>query len=117
MALFSKGIMLTETNCIYSNNERRHLQKCCQKGDILGSYFYGYILTQAVGPRLATNIGYKRVWTIAMTLAALLTLATPTLAFTSYEWLFAGRIVLGKVNIDLIVITVMEICGEPCEIQ
>ena len=74
-------------------------------------------MTQAVGPRLATNIGYKRVWTIAMTLAALLTLATPTLAFTSYEWLFAGRIVLGKVNMDLIVITVMEICGELCEIQ
>ena len=66
-----------------------------KKGDVLGSYFYGYILTQAVGPRLATRIGYKRVWTVAMSMASIITLATPSLAWASYEWLFAGRILLG----------------------
>ena len=78
---------------------KRYLLINTSKGNILGSYFYGYILTQAVGPRLASKIGYKRVWVIAMTLAALVTLITPQLAFASYEWLMVGRIFVGKVFI------------------
>lgn len=65
------------------------------QGDLLASYYYGYICTQAVGPWLATRIGYKKVWTITMILASILTLLTPLLAWTGYAWLFAGRVMVG----------------------
>ncbi len=65
------------------------------QGSILASYYYGYIWTQAVGPWLATRIGYKKVWTIAMFFASIMTLLTPSLAWFGYYWLFAGRIILG----------------------
>ena len=43
------------------------------QGGLLASYYYGYIWTQAVGPQLATKVGYKRVWLYAMLFASLLT--------------------------------------------
>ena len=39
------------------------------QGDLLASYYYGYIFTQAIGPILATRVGYKRVWGFAMILS------------------------------------------------
>lgn len=65
------------------------------QGDLLASYYYGYICTQAVGPQLAVKIGYKRVWGFAMLLSGVLTVITPTLAWTGYIWLFSVRIFIG----------------------
>ena len=48
-----------------------------------------------MGPVLATNFGYKKVWLFSMVLASILTLASPFLAWTGYWYLFFGRIFLG----------------------
>ena len=66
------------------------------RGDLLASYYYGYIWTQVAGPWFATKIGYKRVWTSTMILASVLTLLTPQVAWTGgYQWLVAARILIG----------------------
>ena len=48
-----------------------------QQGDLLASYYYGYIWTQAAGPMLASSWGYKKVWLWTMLLASILTILTP----------------------------------------
>ena len=65
------------------------------QGDLLASYYYGYIWSQAAGPVLAKSLGYKRVWLFTMLFASLLTILSPTLAYKGYAWLFAGRILIG----------------------
>ena len=66
-----------------------------QQGDLLASYYYGYIWTQAVGPILASRLGYKKVWLWAMFLASILTILTPQMAAAGYPWLLSGRIFVG----------------------
>ena len=76
---------------------KRHItdQQIYIPGDVLASYYYGYIFSQAIGPWLATRIGYKKVWLASMIFAALLTLCTPSLALTGYAWLLSCRIIIG----------------------
>lgn len=47
------------------------------QGLVLGSFFYGYVLTQVPGGRLADRFGAKRLLGAGILLAALLTLLTP----------------------------------------
>ena len=66
-----------------------------QQGDLLASYYYGYIWTQAAGPMLASSWGYKKVWLWTMLLASILTILTPQLAYAGYGWLLASRVLIG----------------------
>jgi hypothetical protein len=50
------------------------------KGDLLGSYYYGYIITQIAGAYLASKIGFKLTWGIASIGSSILTLLIPTVA-------------------------------------
>jgi len=50
------------------------------KGDLLGSYYYGYILTQIVGAYLSSRIGFKITWGVAMLVSSILTLLIPITA-------------------------------------
>ena len=50
------------------------------KGDLLGSYYYGYIITQIAGAYLSSKIGFKLTWGIASLGSSILTLLIPVVA-------------------------------------
>ncbi|KAK3088523.1 hypothetical protein FSP39_020151 [Pinctada imbricata] len=52
------------------------------QGIILGSFFYGYIVTQVPGGRLAEKIGGKILYGLGVLVTAILTLATPVVVRT-----------------------------------
>ncbi|XP_065191709.1 sialin-like [Sycon ciliatum] len=65
------------------------------QGIILGSFFYGYILTQVPGGWLAGRIGGKKVFGFGVMITTVLTLLTPVAARAGVWWLVAVRIVEG----------------------
>lgn len=62
-----------------------------QRGQVLGSFFYGYILTQIPGGLLAEKIGGRWVFGIGIVMTAVLTLLTPLAASVSVWLLVAVR--------------------------
>jgi MFS transporter, ACS family, solute carrier family 17 (sodium-dependent inorganic phosphate cotransporter), other len=66
-----------------------------QQNFILGSFFWGYILTELPGGRLAELIGGHRVFGHSMLWASLLTLLTPAAAMLDYTALIILRVLLG----------------------
>uniref|UniRef100_A0A1I8Q9J5 Sialin n=2 Tax=Stomoxys calcitrans TaxID=35570 RepID=A0A1I8Q9J5_STOCA len=66
-----------------------------QKGLILSSFFYGYILTQFIGGFVGAKIGGNIVFGIGIGATAILTLFTPLAAKHSLEMLLAVRIIEG----------------------
>lgn len=66
-----------------------------QQNFVLGSFFWGYILTELPGGRLAELIGGRRVFGHSMLWASLLTFITPFAAKFSYVFLIIVRVVLG----------------------
>lgn len=66
-----------------------------QQNFILGSFFWGYILTELPGGRLAELIGGRRVFGHSMLWASVLTLLTPAAALLHYRALVVLRALLG----------------------
>lgn len=66
-----------------------------QQNFVLGSFFWGYILTELPGGRLAELIGGRRVFGHSMLWASLLTFITPFSAKFSYVALIVVRVLLG----------------------
>ncbi|CAG9788541.1 unnamed protein product [Diatraea saccharalis] len=66
-----------------------------QKNHLLGSFFWGYVLTELPGGRLAEIIGARRVFGYSTLLASFLTLFTPAAASLGFGWAVAVRVVLG----------------------
>ncbi|XP_058974381.1 sialin-like [Musca domestica] len=66
-----------------------------QQNFVLGCFFWGYILTELPGGRLAELIGGRRVFGHSMLWASLLTLITPLAAHLNYVLLIIVRVVLG----------------------
>lgn len=62
---------------------------------ILGSFFYGYIITQVPGGFLAGRFGGKRIFAWFMFLCVVATLLTPVAARLHYGFLIALRILAG----------------------
>ncbi|KAH3787125.1 hypothetical protein DPMN_165246 [Dreissena polymorpha] len=65
------------------------------QGFILGSFFWGYLLTQIPGGWLATKIGGKRIFGYSMLLATIATFLTPVGAQTHYVFLIVLRVIVG----------------------
>ncbi|KRX83044.1 Sialin, partial [Trichinella nativa] len=65
------------------------------QGNILGSFFYGYILTQIPGGLLATKFGGKWVFGLGTFLTAVFTLLTPVAAESGPTMLIIVRILMG----------------------
>ncbi|KAL7669827.1 hypothetical protein ACOME3_004776 [Neoechinorhynchus agilis] len=65
------------------------------QGNILASYFYGYLLTQAIGGVLAYKLGPQRVLIISVAGSSLCTLLTPLSAKMSPVVMFIVRFILG----------------------
>lgn len=66
-----------------------------QTNFVLGCFFWGYVLTELPGGRLAELIGGRRVFGHSMLWASLLTLITPLAAHLSYIMLIVVRVALG----------------------
>ena len=65
------------------------------QGLILGSFFYGYIVTQIPGGWLATKYGGKRVFLVGISATAILTVLTPVLTKAGTGYLITTRILEG----------------------
>ena len=65
------------------------------QGQVLGAFFYGYVVTQYPGGRLAEVYGGKWVMGIGILITSLFTLLTPIAAHTSIYLLYAVRIIEG----------------------
>ncbi|XP_065208516.1 sialin-like [Planococcus citri] len=66
-----------------------------QRGNILGSFFYGYVLTQLAGGWLGTKIGGAKVFGTGVFVTALLSLITPFMANLGIGVLIAVRVIEG----------------------
>ncbi|CAH2242519.1 jg3834 [Pararge aegeria aegeria] len=66
-----------------------------QKNLLLGCFFWGYVLTELPGGRLAEIIGARRVFGYSTLLASILTLLSPWAAAAGFGWIVALRVVLG----------------------
>lgn len=66
-----------------------------QKNDILGSFFWGYVLTEILGGRLAEIVGAKRIFGGGMLIASILTILTPAACYIDFYCVLILRAVLG----------------------
>ncbi|KPJ12869.1 Sialin [Papilio machaon] len=66
-----------------------------QKNHLLGCFFWGYVLTELPGGRLAEIIGARRVFGYSTLLASVLTLLSPAAAAAGFGWIVALRVALG----------------------
>ncbi|KZS16615.1 Uncharacterized protein APZ42_017209 [Daphnia magna] len=59
------------------------------------SFFWGYIITQLIGGRIAERFGTRYMFAVAQMTAGLVTICLPVLARAGTEYFVAGRILLG----------------------
>lgn len=62
---------------------------------VLGSFFYGYVLTQIPGGRLAEIFGSKRIYGLGVLITSVFTLLTPIAARTNFYFFIIVRILEG----------------------
>lgn len=67
-----------------------HLKFC-----LLGSFFWGYVLTELPGGRLAELVGGHRVFGHSMFWASVITLITPVTAHMGFKAMVILRVLLG----------------------
>ena len=79
------------------------------QGWILGSFFYGYILTQVPGGYLARKYGAKWLLGLGILGTVIFTLLTPVAADLGPGYLIAVRVLegIGEVNTDIAVKNVL----------
>lgn len=65
------------------------------QGIVLGSFFYGYVLTQIPGGRLAEIYGGKRIYGFGVLITAIFTILTPYAASSSMTALIIVRVIEG----------------------
>lgn len=68
------------------------------QGLLLGSYFYGYIVTNIAGGRAAERLGGRKVFGLGVVLSAVLTLLSPVSATTSTALFVAVRMLVGAAS-------------------
>ncbi|XP_041979313.1 sialin [Aricia agestis] len=66
-----------------------------QQSIILGSFFYGYVLTQVPGGRIAEKFGGKLVYGVGVLLTAIFTILSPIAAFVDFKFFIVVRVLEG----------------------
>nr|CAH7752685.1 unnamed protein product [Callosobruchus chinensis] len=90
----SNSSSITNTTMATSSDTRFHWSES-QKNDILGSFFWGYVLTELPGGRMAEIVGARRIFGGGMLAASLLTILTPAACYTHFYVIVILRAVLG----------------------
>ncbi|CRK92382.1 CLUMA_CG005927, isoform A [Clunio marinus] len=85
----------TPTNTSTPTRDGEFLWDEYSQGIVLGSFFYGYVLTQIPGGRLAETLGGKLVYGVGVFITALFTLLTPIAARKNLPALVLVRIFEG----------------------
>lgn len=70
------------------------------QGLILASYFYGYVVAQVIGGRIADFLGAKRLFGGATLLSSILTCVTPFISELPAAYMVALRVILGLVHVS-----------------
>lgn len=70
-----------------------------QKGNMLSSFFYGYVTTQLAGGWLGSRFGGVRVLGASVFASSLLSLLAPTAAYVGYVSLLVTRVFTGVVQV------------------
>ena len=66
-----------------------------QVGIILGSFYFGYMITMILGGYLADKYGGKKVLGYGLLIWSLLTIITPFFAYSGLWWLILIRVLMG----------------------
>ncbi|XP_068633318.1 putative inorganic phosphate cotransporter [Battus philenor] len=66
-----------------------------QQSIILGSFFYGYVLTQVPGGRIAEIFGGKLVYGVGVLLTAIFTILSPIAAYVDFKFFIVVRVLEG----------------------
>lgn len=83
---------------IQVNTERKVVKfkwNTVEQNLILGSFFWGYVLTELPGGRLAELIGGHRVFGHSMLWSSVLTIFTPMASYIDYKAIVMVRALLG----------------------
>ena len=94
----------------------KHMNHCLLSfptGLILGSFFYGYILTQLPGGWLGARFGAKNLFGFGVLTTSVLTMLTPLAARHSVGTLIAVRILEGLGEVKEICLGVSEGSSTP----
>lgn len=83
------------TNSTIPRKEGEFVWDEATQGLVLGSFFYGYVLTQVPGGRLAEMFGGKLIYGFGVLITAIFTLLTPIAAYYSLPALVLVRILEG----------------------
>lgn len=70
---------------------------------VTGSFFWGYIVTQLTGGRLAERIGTKYMFASLQITVGIVTVCLPALAKVGVEFFIMGRIMLGLAQVGIII--------------
>lgn len=81
---------------------------------VLGSFFWGYLASQIPAGWLATRIGGKWLFGVAMLVAALLTIITPVVAENTFVGLMVVRILLGAASVSELRVLLEWACACAC---
>jgi ACS family sodium-dependent inorganic phosphate cotransporter-like MFS transporter 5 len=71
------------------------------QGHVLGSFFYGYLISQIPGGILAERYGGKWVYGGSLLLATIATLLTPVAAALSFRFLIFLRVIVGVGSVSV----------------
>uniref|UniRef100_A0A0A1WNA6 Sialin n=1 Tax=Zeugodacus cucurbitae TaxID=28588 RepID=A0A0A1WNA6_ZEUCU len=85
----------TPTNTTTPSKEGDFLWDEATQGLVLGSFFYGYVLTQVPGGRLAELMGGKLIYGYGVLITAIFTLLTPIAAYWNLPMLVLVRVLEG----------------------
>ena len=69
-----------------------------EQGFLLGSFYYGYVISQIPGGYVAEKFGAKWVFGLGVLLPGVLTLLTPMAAYHSLTTIVAVRVVEGLIS-------------------
>ncbi|XP_066259673.1 sialin [Euwallacea similis] len=86
----------TITNLSKSRIDETHFNWTSRESNaILGSFFWGYVLTELPGGRMAEIVGARKIFGGGMLMASILTILTPFAAYLNYYVLLILRAALG----------------------
>ena len=69
------------------------------QGVLLSSYFYGYLVTQLIGGRLAEVFSAKWTYFVSIAVTAAFTLLTPLAAGLGWGYLLVARVIEGMMGV------------------